>query len=131
MVEEANLAFEYNTALFDELKPPALSITPPSPVDLPSPLRSPIASAAFVEDVGHDADLIASLKKSGESKTVFEASAPPSQEKTYSAISVIAFIAAFSIAHFALVIGGFTGSKGYAKLDALQQWLDGLLGRSA
>ena len=40
---------------------------------------------------------------------------------------VVAFIAAFGIAHFTLVVGGFTGARGYAKLEVVQEWLHGLL----
>ena len=126
LLDEATVAFDLNTALFDELKAPGGTHTPPSPVDLPSPLRSPVEppSNPLGEDVGHDKELLASLKSRGESRTVFEAAPPPAQEWYYRATSVIAFIVAVSIAHFVLVVGGFTGAKGYAKLEALQQWLD-------
>ena len=66
--------------------------------------------------------LLAAIKAQGESKTVYEASEAPSAP--YSATSVIAFIAAVSMAHFVLVIGGFTGAKGFAKLELVTQWLD-------
>ncbi|KAI0755069.1 hypothetical protein C8Q80DRAFT_408474 [Daedaleopsis nitida] len=126
LLEEANVAFDLNTALFDELKGPSEPGTPGSPVEIPSPLRSPAEpSNPFGEDIGHDKQLTASLKSMGQSRTVFEA---PSQEWYWRGTSVIAFIAAVSIAHFVLVVGGFTGAKGYAKLEALQQWLDNYFG---
>jgi len=52
-------------------------------------------------------------------KVVYEAP----QTKGYSLSSVIAVVAALSLAHFFLVVGGFTGEKGSAKLEAFQQWL--------
>ncbi|KAI1793352.1 hypothetical protein LXA43DRAFT_239595 [Ganoderma leucocontextum] len=128
ILDEANIAFEFNTALFDELKAPSkpTSIATTAMVELPSPLHSLINSASppspsFVEDMG-DSPLLASIKAQGRSKTVYEAAEAPST--SYSATSVIAFIAAVSVAHFALVIGGFTGAKGFAKLELFTQWLD-------
>lgn len=130
ILDEANIAFEFNTALFDELKAPSRpkSITTTAKVELPSPLHSPVDSTSppsppLVEDMGNS-PLLAAIKAQGESKTVYEAAAAPST--SYSATSVIAFIAAVSIAHFALVIGGFTGAKGFAKLELFTQWLDDL-----
>lgn len=126
VLDEANVAFELNTALFDDLKAPSGASTPPSPVDIPSPLRSPVVPSSNLlgEDVGHDTALLVAIKNRGESKVVYESAPPSAAEWYYRATSVIAFIVAVSIAHFALVVGGFTGAKGYAKLEALQQWLD-------
>lgn len=42
----------------------------------------------------------------------------------YSVASVATVIVAVSLAHFALTIGGFTGTRGYAKLELVEQWLD-------
>jgi len=53
------------------------------------------------------------------SRVVYEA--PESGGYTIS--SVVAVVAALSLAHFFLVVGGFTGEKGSAKLEALQHWL--------
>ena len=131
LLDEANRAFEYNTALFDELKtPPALFVSS-SAVEVPSPLASPVdspfppASPVF-EDMGNS-PLLDVIKKSGQSKTVFEAPEPPKSEWVYQTASVIAFIAAFGIAHFALVVGGFTGARGYAKLEMFQDWMNDML----
>ena len=130
ILDEANTAFEFNTALFDELKPPSKpkSIATATTVELPSPLHSPVDSTSppstpLLEDMGNS-PLLAAIKAQGGSKTVYEAEAAPST--TYSATSVIAFIVAVSIAHFALVVGGFTGAKGFAKLELFTQWLDDL-----
>ncbi|KAL0579867.1 hypothetical protein V5O48_002114 [Marasmius crinis-equi] len=49
---------------------------------------------------------------------------PRPDEKGYSVASVAALIAAVSLAHFALTVGGFTGSRGYAKLDVVEGWID-------
>ena len=133
LLDEANIAFEFNTALFDELKAPSHKDVPSSPVDLPSPLHSPVdpsfpSSSPIITDVGHDSALLKHLNQSGQSKTVFVADQAPTEERTFSAVSVIAFIVAVSIAHFVLVVGGFTGMKGYAKLEGLQAWLDNYFG---
>lgn len=103
-----------------------------SPLRL-APTSSRSSSATpVVEDVGNSPQLLAEVKNSGESKTVFEASGLPSSgETTYQLSSVIAVVAAFALAHFVLVIGGFTSSRGYEKLDALRQWLDDLFGSTA
>lgn len=53
-------------------------------------------------------------------KVVYQA--PDSLEKVYNLSSVIAVVAALSLAHFIMVVGGFTGERGYAKLEAVQQW---------
>ncbi|ESK90518.1 heme oxygenase [Moniliophthora roreri MCA 2997] len=53
---------------------------------------------------------------------------PPARsgDKGYSVASVAAIIAAVSVAHFALTVGGFTGDRGYDKLVTVEQWLDSL-----
>ncbi|KAF9046533.1 hypothetical protein BJ165DRAFT_1170359 [Panaeolus papilionaceus] len=48
---------------------------------------------------------------------------PPSVESTYSLSSVAAVVGAVCLAHFILVVGGFTGKSGYEKLEALEQWI--------
>ncbi len=131
MLDEANIAFEFNTALFDELKAASQESGPSSPVELPSPLHSPVEpsfSSPIVTDVGHDSALLQHLKQSGKSKTVFVADEASKEEPKFSTVSVVAFIVAVSIAHFVLVVGGFTGMKGYAKLEGLQAWLDNYFG---
>jgi heme oxygenase (biliverdin-producing, ferredoxin) len=40
----------------------------------------------------------------------------------YSVASVFAFMLAVGLAHFMLVVGGFTGENGYAKLELVQRW---------
>ncbi|TFK40749.1 hypothetical protein BDQ12DRAFT_679958 [Crucibulum laeve] len=45
------------------------------------------------------------------------------EEKTYPIGQVIAVIAAVCLAHFLIVVGGFTGNKGYQKLLAIEAWL--------
>ncbi|KAF9013319.1 hypothetical protein BDQ17DRAFT_1343204 [Cyathus striatus] len=54
--------------------------------------------------------------------TTLEAQVAP-KEKTYTFAQVIAVIAAVCLAHFLLVIGGFTGERGYQKLLAVDQWM--------
>ncbi|KAF7422723.1 hypothetical protein PC9H_010879 [Pleurotus ostreatus] len=52
---------------------------------------------------------------------------PVPAEKTYSIATVFSVITAICLAHFLLVIGGFTGAKGYSKLLAAEQWVASLL----
>ncbi|KAB5592830.1 Heme oxygenase [Ceratobasidium theobromae] len=66
-------------------------------------------------------------KETKESKVVFDASQEP-QEQTYPLSSVVAVAMALGLAHFALVVGGFTGSKGTDKLEALMLWLRRVMG---
>ncbi|KAF8607036.1 hypothetical protein BDV93DRAFT_468765 [Ceratobasidium sp. AG-I] len=65
------------------------------------------------------------LDKSG--KVVFDAS-QQEQEKTYPVSSVVAVVMALALAHFMLVVGGFTGSKGTDKLEGVMLWLRSVLG---
>jgi len=69
----------------------------------------PLSSAARTEDI-QDAQVI----KQGGSQ----------QERgAWNVSSVISVIIAMSLAHFVLVVGGFTGTSGSAKFQALQSWL--------
>lgn len=43
--------------------------------------------------------------------------------KLFSVNSVLTFMLAVGLAHFLIVVGGFTGSRGYAKLEAVQGWV--------
>ena len=100
-------------------------------IPVPSPLSSPVVgqsppASPIYEDIG-DSPLLAEIKARNEGKVVFEAPEPPKSEWVYQVASVVAFIAAFGIAHFTLVVGGFTGARGYAKLEVVQEWLHGLL----
>ncbi|KAF8158195.1 hypothetical protein B0H34DRAFT_707805 [Crassisporium funariophilum] len=47
-------------------------------------------------------------------------------EATYPLSQIAAVIAAVCLAHFLLVVGGFTGNPGYQKFLALEQWLRNL-----
>ncbi|CDO77145.1 hypothetical protein BN946_scf184657.g20 [Trametes cinnabarina] len=129
ILDEAQLAFDYNTALFDVLNPPSTTSSSGSDVEIDSPLHSPVESTPPTPpatDLSHASPLV-----KAQPKVVYEASQPPSQERLVSVSSVIALVAALSITHMVLVIGGFTGERGVAKLEAFQQWLSGLLGGNA
>ncbi|KAI0365709.1 heme oxygenase-like protein [Pilatotrama ljubarskyi] len=128
ILDEAQLAFDYNTALFDALNPPSTASSSSSDVEIDSPLHSPVESSPPTPpstDLSH-APLLGAVKE--QPKVLYEASQPPTEERLVSISSVIALVAALSLTHFVLVIGGFTGEKGYAKLEAFQQWLNGLVG---
>lgn len=64
-----------------------------------------------------------------QSKVVFDGSQVP-EEKTYPVSSVVAVVMAFALAHFILVVGGFTGSSGTEKLESVMLWLRQILGHS-
>ncbi|KAI0670880.1 hypothetical protein C8Q78DRAFT_1069604 [Trametes maxima] len=126
ILDEAERAFDYNTALFDVLNPPLNPSTSSSDVEIDSPLHSPTETTPPPHGHGHSP-----LVKE-DPKVVYEASEPPEEGESYvSMSSVLALVAALSITHFVLVTGGFTGERGYGKLDYLQHWLDSLLGRNA
>ena len=55
-----------------------------------------------------------------EGTVVYEA---PPREKTYPVASVVAFVLAVCLAHFLLVVGSFTGERGYTKLQAAVHWV--------
>lgn len=50
------------------------------------------------------------------------------QEPMVSIAGVVSFLLALSIAHAALTIGGFTGARGWAKLEAVEEWVAGIFG---
>lgn len=51
--------------------------------------------------------------------------------RTFPLSSVIAFILALCLSHFILVIGGFTGEKGYAKLESVLHSITALFSTSS
>ncbi|TDL22124.1 heme oxygenase [Rickenella mellea] len=109
IVQEAVMAFELNGGLFDELRAP----TSPH-LDDPSspPLGNPNISDPSLPQ---------------EPKVVFDSEVISSKESTFSVSAVLSFILALGLAHFALVVGGFTGAKGLAKWEIFQEWFEGLL----
>ena len=50
----------------------------------------------------------------------------PESRGSLSVNSVLTFIFAVGLAHFIIVVGGLSGSRGYAKLEALRAWITGL-----
>lgn len=65
------------------------------------------------------------------SKVVFDSSQLEGpEEKTYPVSSVVAVVMAFALAHFILVVGGFTGARGTEKLESVMLWLRGIAGHS-
>jgi len=50
----------------------------------------------------------------------------PEHSKMFSVSSVLTFMIAVGFAHFLIVVGGFSGSLGYAKLEAAQAWVASL-----
>ncbi|KZT64277.1 heme oxygenase [Daedalea quercina L-15889] len=111
IVEEAITAFELNSGLFAALRPPSSASLENSISTLP-PLGVPVTpvDGSFNK-----------LSGGGEPVVLYEEN--KKTEKMYQLSAVIAVVAAASIAHFALVVGGFTGDRGMAKLEALRDWL--------
>jgi hypothetical protein len=97
IIREANLAFEFNGRLFQ---------------DVATAIRN-----------------IELSNYTPQSKLIFDASQEP-QEKTYPVSSVVAVIMALVLAHFILVVGGFTGAKGAEKLESVMLWLRAVAGHS-
>ncbi|KAF8713356.1 Alpha beta-hydrolase, partial [Rhizoctonia solani] len=64
-----------------------------------------------------------------QSKVVFDDSQAP-EENTYPISSVVAFVMALALAHFTLVVGGFTGARGTEKFESFVLWLRGIAGQS-
>ncbi|KAH8087125.1 hypothetical protein BXZ70DRAFT_540606 [Cristinia sonorae] len=96
VIEEANIAYHHNIALLALLRPPSRPAPAPVGDSGTPPEPSPVAEKQQL-------DLQPSVS-------------------TYRTSTVVALIAAVCLAHFFIVVGGFTGEKGAAKLEALQQW---------
>ncbi|QRV92326.1 heme oxygenase [Ceratobasidium sp. AG-Ba] len=94
LIEEANIAFDLNRGLFQDVSFAAESS------DTPTDILKP--------------------------RVIFDASAQ--EEKTYPLSSVVAVVMAMATAHFILVVGGFTGSKGGEKLESFMLWLRSVAG---
>ena len=50
-------------------------------------------------------------------------SSTPESSKVFSISSVLTFMFAVGLAHFIIVVGGLSGSRGYAKLEAVHAWM--------
>ena len=109
IINEAIQAFQLNSALFTVLDP-----GPPTTKRTLPLLGNPIS-----EDESGD---------SGEDASDSKDSEPESGSQMVSVASVAVVIAAVCIAHFLIVVGGLTGKRGYAKLQALEQWLQTIWG---
>lgn len=101
MVEEAKSAFTLNAGLFTIL-------------DLPE--DAPEQDVALSEKAFPISQVIGVIA-AGTSRPTYQIC-----HAVYSLWMLIIFISAVCLAHFVLVIGGFTGDKGYEKLLAAEQW---------
>lgn len=124
IVAEANKAFELNQGLFASLRAPS---TPSSKSSTPPPAES----EAFLGDpMTPTVD-----QKSHFEKAQSQPRSTPVQilqknvqgggfkEPTFTMAGVLSFLIALGIAHAALTIGGFTGARGWAKLEAVEEWV--------
>lgn len=112
IVEEAIKVFELNEGLFTTLRPPSKASTAETAAQRP-PLGNP--------------SLQITPEREPSPESVQRNTATAQTEKLYSLSSVITFVLAVGLAHFVLVLGGFTGQKGYFKYDAFFNWIDGIL----
>lgn len=109
VLDEANIAFDLNSALLEELHAPTHMPTSSSPAPAPlGDLPSPAPSTEQLVDVES-----------------------PATVSTYRISTVIALVAAISLSHFVLVLGGFTGAAGSAKLETVQHWFSQTFASSA
>jgi heme oxygenase (biliverdin-producing, ferredoxin) len=133
ILDEANIAFELNTGLFTTLRAPSShpnGSVPDIPVlgDPTSPTLSSTPSPAISEPeiiipAPSPLQLLEKAKREETGELAQE------QEKgTYPLSSVIAFIAALCISHFVLTVGGFTGAKGFSKLESVLESIANILG---
>lgn len=116
IIDEANHAFDLNSGLFTALRAPSQAALLNSPatqplLGQPSPLPSPAIKTS---------EMITA-------PIMVQHSEPATTEKTFSMASVLSFMLAVGLAHFLLVVGGFTGAKGLAKLELMSNWVYGLI----
>ena len=52
---------------------------------------------------------------------------PGESSRTFPVSSVLTFMLAVGLAHFFVVVGGLSGSRGCAKLEAVQAWISNTL----
>jgi len=113
VLAEANKAFEFNSGLFACLKPPSRPPSPPtSPFGEEHHLGDPLSPTKPVFNY----PLQIPGRPSEEEERANQGDGP------YSVQGVIAFIAAMCLAHFVLVVGGFTGARGWEKYVNLHEW---------
>jgi len=112
MAKEAVKAFELNCALFAALQTPIVVKVDPS---LPL-IGNPIEEST---DVDHDSDAVAQpLAKPGELRKTRETE----RGNEVSLASVIAVVIAICLSQLLMVFGGLTGTRGYEKLQTVEQW---------
>ena len=123
--DEAVKVFSLNEGLFSVLRPPtgnkALPTVPSEPpLGNPSPIQTPPTNGSSQSDQKWTTNIpyypLQALDGSDR---------PPEtdEEGSYGISSVLTILLAIAAAHFALTTGGFTGAKGFAKLEAVQDWV--------
>lgn len=122
IVAEANKAFELNSGLFASLRAPS---TPPSKSSTPPP-----STETFLGDPTSPTVEKSHFEKAREEPIQLLQTGPQGglKEPTFTMAGVLSFLCALGIAHLALTIGGFTGAAGWEKLEAVEEWIAGLLG---
>ena len=77
------------------------------------------------KDILNEIEVITSRKRrTPAAPTSMPLSQPPdTSPKTFSVTSVLTFMFAVGLAHFLIVVGGLSGSRGYSKLEAIQAWI--------
>ena len=132
ILDEANVAFELNTGLFTILRAPS-SYPSHESADIPvlGDPTSPIVSSSPSPSPPDTKTEFIPAPSPLQSLTQDDTDDLPVKEKgTFPLGSVIAFILALCLSHFVLVTNGFTGAKGYAKLENVFEWITNLFGAS-
>jgi len=101
ILDETLKAYEMNAALFGAIKP--------SPTPTTTTTTTTTTNNATLE---HSLNEVPAQQQQTVSRS----------EGGYSVTSVIAFMLAVGLAHFIMVVGGFTGESGYGKLQYIQEW---------
>jgi len=129
LLAEANTAFDLNNSLFSSLKAPSLASLKISYDPLPPPLGDPTTPTTPTAYTSEEEDNDSRIVRNFPLMTMGESEKPQAQDKgDYSVTGVMAVIIAAGLAHFIIVVGGFSGQRGYDKLTVVTDWLSGLLG---
>ncbi|EJC99021.1 heme oxygenase-like protein [Fomitiporia mediterranea MF3/22] len=135
IAEEAVYAFELNEGLFTLLRPPSTKSASQAPAAAPlgnpsdSPPLSTAPSQANMNGNGNahangHASANGHANVNGEAKysPLMLQPPPEPEESAYSLSTILTVIMAVGLAHFVLVTGGFTGAKGFGKLETALEW---------
>lgn len=104
IAEEAIYAFDLNGGLFTLLRAPS-NLKSASQAPAKAPLGNPSTPPPTEKY----------------SPLQLSTSSPAEKEKAYSMSTILTVLLAVGLAHFVLVVGGFTGARGFSKLETVQE----------